>query len=72
VRFYQLRTYCEGGNSAGYRWFTTRRDADKAKREDDALDPDEAPGAITVVDIEPTKAGILDALRRYASHPDNG
>lgn len=72
MKFYRLHTYCEGGNSNGFAWFTTRADAERAKREDVAVSPEEEPGAIDVIEVTPTKAGILDALCRYASHPDNG
>jgi hypothetical protein len=27
---------------------------------------------ITILEVKPTKAGIISLLNRYASHPDNG
>lgn len=74
MRFYRLSISVDGGNSGGYHWFTSRAGAEKAKRADDALDDTgtESPGTIDVVNIQPTKPGILAALRSYAGHPDNG
>jgi hypothetical protein len=72
MKFYQLHRHIDHGSSAGYSWFTSRAEAEEAKRADDAEDPTETPGTIECIEIEPTKAGILRALRRFAGHPDNG
>jgi hypothetical protein len=72
MKFYRVRSYVNGGNSGPSRWFTARKDAEAAKREDDAADPHEEPGEIDEILITPSKAGILAALRMHASHPDNG
>jgi hypothetical protein len=74
MRFYRVAFGNEEGNSGGYAWFTTIAEARRfarGKEPDDAtscvIDPTPEP-----VDIEPTKRGILDALNRYADHPNNG
>lgn len=84
MRFYRLHCRCEGGISGGVEWFTSRRQAERSRREHIAnaklaeLDQDflgageNEPDEIEELDITPTKSGILLALKRYASHPDNG
>lgn len=75
MRFYRVSISVNGGNSGGFYWYTTRREAEARKRGDDRDNRDEvgeAPADIDVIDVTPTKAGILDALRRFASYPDNG
>lgn len=73
MRFYRVETRTEGGNSAGIRWFTSKREAEAYRRENmDPNEPDNNPDEVEMVDIEPTKAGILRALCRWAAHPDNG
>jgi hypothetical protein len=83
MKFYRLHMTCENGISAGFRWFTTARDAVTAERQHRAQNTDpnapegETPGApfeasCEIVNIEPTKAGILAALNAFASHADNG
>lgn len=71
MRFYRVHYGIEHGNSAGYGWFTSCREADtKAKAWIDE-NPDEL-AEVRIIEIKPTKAGILSALSLYASHPDNG
>lgn len=70
MRFYRLEFQRGGGyESNGFEFYTVRAEAEKARREHD--DPC-CVGTVDVVDIIPTKAGILAALREFASHPDNG
>lgn len=73
MRFYRLHFHKEGGNSDGYEWFTSLAPAKRAKREQDsAVDPDDACDEVEVVDVTPTKDGILFALREFGSHANNG
>lgn len=79
LKFYRVTYSANGGNSAGYSWHTSRAGARAAARKDYDQDPAEydATGTdfdqrIDVIHVTPTKAGILDALTRYASHPNNG
>ena len=66
------RTY-EAGTSAGYEFFSNRRDAEKARTEWRGLGAElEHAADIERIDIEPTKAGILAALNRFGAHADNG
>lgn len=71
VRFYQVHLRNDLKGSFGFRWFTTRTEAVAVCKEHHASDPLDITG-IEVVQIQPTRAGILEALRAYASHPDNG
>lgn len=75
MRFYQLHRLHEAGESAGYEYFSSKDDAQKAARTWRANNPgpdDDHESEITPIEVEPTKAGILAALNRYAKHPDNG
>jgi len=80
MTFYRVRYSTEGGSSAGYSWHTSRRDADRALAAAIANDPAEyaddarvrMEDRIQPVTITPTKAGILAALRQFASHEQNG
>lgn len=72
MRFYQVHLIAEGGESAGYQWFTRQREAQAAIThwtKDKSVEHD---ADMKLVDIKPTKAGILAALNRYADHADNG
>jgi hypothetical protein len=71
MRFYRVHPTTEGGNSAGFQFFTTRHDANKFARQYTRDNPDES-AEIDVVEVTPTKLGILDTLNRYASHELNG
>lgn len=51
------------GESRGFTFHTSRLEAIK--------DSGDAAG-IDVLEIDPSKAGIILALNRYAAHPDNG
>jgi hypothetical protein len=79
MKFYRVSYSQEGGNSAGFSWHRTRREALAAARKDYNQDPAEYDNndraieeRIEAIDVVPTKAGILKAMHRYASHPDNG
>lgn len=70
MRFYRNHIHTEDGESRGYRWFPSRQAAEQINKiVDDGGNTN--PVAEPIV-IEPTKAGILLALNRYASHADNG
>ena len=67
MRFYRLHHYDTAEGSQGFEFFTSKQEAAEACRAC-AFDGNE----IEVIEIEPTKAGILKALRQFAQHPDNG
>ena len=67
MKFYRVHfvNHAEMG-SQGYEFFTSKRAAEKKARE-------YGPTAeVEEIQVTPTRAGILDALNRYGSHPDNG
>lgn len=67
MKLYRVHHADYGGlGSAGFSWHTSKRGAEKAEREGGA------DSSIELVEINPTKAGILKLLNRYADHPDNG
>jgi hypothetical protein len=73
VKFYRVHKTHSAGESAGYEWFTVKRLAQEAcsdwLKQSEEL---EHRAYIDVVEIEPTKQGIQQALNRYARHDDNG
>jgi hypothetical protein len=78
MRFYQLHRLQSAGESAGYEFFRTKRQAEKAKREWLVPPPDNpawlelAAAEIKIITVTPTRAGIVAALNRHAAHADNG
>lgn len=72
MRFYRVRYTVEGGVSGGYTWHTSKRGAEKAVRAFTDRSDVEDGAEVSEVEIEPTKRGILAALKQYASHADNG
>lgn len=80
MKFYQVRYSKEGGNSGGFSWHTNRKDARTAARVDYDANQSEYDDhgeadldmRISEIYVNPTKQGILRALRLFASHPDNG
>ena len=66
MRVYRVQFHDEeDGSSIGFRFFTRKREAEKAARKG-SDDP------VKIVDIELSRRGVLKALDRLASHPDNG
>lgn len=80
MKFFRVSYSKEGGNSGGFTWHTNHREALAAAKADYDQDPDEynhhAPrrgsDRIEAIEIAPTRNGILRALVRFATHPDNG
>jgi hypothetical protein len=71
MKFYRVSKSTDGGNSAGFEFFTAKSDAEKEMRQFLRDDPTEF-SRIDVIEITPTRTGILRALKLYASHADNG
>tara|TARA_B100001123_G_C14861369_1_gene848132 strand:+ start:411 stop:635 length:225 start_codon:yes stop_codon:yes gene_type:complete len=74
MRFYKVDYQSFNNSSHGFDWFTTKADAEKARYdwEFQGCAEDREYAIISVINIEPNKAGILNALNSYARHPDNG
>lgn len=72
MRIYKLRIAEEHGNSMGYEFFPSKHAAEKAKRAWLSESPEDRTATVSLVEITPTKTGIIAALNRHASHPDNG
>lgn len=76
MKFYKNTYRSTAEASHGYEFFTRQADADKAMREflkqRDHMNDCEDSICAEVIDIQPTKAGILSALRLHAQHADNG
>lgn len=80
MKFYRVSYSTHGGNSGGFSWHTSNAAALAAAAADYKENPAEydnhAPvrgtDRIDEIHVKPTKAGILAALKAYASHADNG
>jgi len=75
MRFYRV-TWYHNDHGTGYIWANTRRDAVReAKAWHKLHDPDGSGSGetkIVPVDIDFNRAGIFEALQKFASHNDNG
>jgi hypothetical protein len=67
MKFYQLNRMDEGGASHSRVYFSNKDDADKAgrgwRRENQSLH-----FSVEMIDVDPTKQGILKAMNRAAGH----
>lgn len=72
MRFYQVASFTIDGSSTGFDFYSDKRTAQRAVREVANYSDDRERAEMTVIEVTPTKAGILDALNRLASHADNG
>lgn len=75
MRFYKVDYQSFEDSSCGFDWFTTKADAEKAGHRWEAQGGESSVdeyAIISVINIEPNKAGILNALNFHANHPDNG
>ncbi len=72
MRFYRVHRRDNEAESVGYLYYTRRIDAEQARRSWLRTQGEYAEAVVETVNIEPTKRGILRALKRYANHPDNG
>tara|TARA_R110001583_G_scaffold55916_7_gene169543 strand:+ start:3635 stop:3901 length:267 start_codon:yes stop_codon:yes gene_type:complete len=88
MKFYRVRKLSTQDSCHGYEWLTNEKDAVASKRaweakshpvgyRDFGFGPERIhanlyEAEIEVVSIKANKAGILQALKSYASHPNNG
>lgn len=76
MKFYRLVKVHEAGASAGFEWFTNYHLAERAWKDwvghEEETVCDRYGTEIEEVQVEPTRKGILRALRIYATHNDNG
>jgi len=68
--FYRVHYKDSFAESQGYEFFTTKSKAESAQKK--ANKENGQNEEIEKVEIRPTKKGVLAALNRWASHPDNG
>ena len=71
MKFYRLHRRDNYAESVGYLWYTRRSDAEQERKSWLRTEGKYAEAKVETVDIEPTKRGILRALRQYADHPNN-
>ncbi len=71
MTFYRAHYSTDGGNSAGFEWFLSWREAEKSAANWRKENPTEQSG-VQSFDVECTKNGVLTLLQLVASHADNG
>ena len=71
MRFYRVHYWTTEDGSAGFEFFASKAEAEKAIREWDRKNSAKAE-MMDPVDVEPTQDDILAALNFCASHADNG
>lgn len=74
MKFYRVSLYDTADGSFGYEWYTSHAEALKAQKKfaGNLRMPENDGSEIETVDVEPTKRGILKALRDYADYANNG
>lgn len=76
MRLYRVEYYSDYDGSSGYSWHTNRREAAREQarwlREADHAHEESRTATITPINLIATRAGILQALKRYASYNNNG
>jgi hypothetical protein len=76
MRVYRVSRFRDGGESDGFDFYTSRRDAERAVREHAAETEDMRLAgvgeAIDTFEAPLTKAGLLRFLNHWANHPNNG
>lgn len=72
MKFYRVRYHTDHGSSAGFKWFSSSREAHQDAVNYDKENPKEEPCTVALIEIHPSKDAILRALNFHASHPDNG
>ena len=76
MRLYRNGYKAEGGLSAGFEYFATKKEALDAARvadeDKEKDDPERTDPIAQVVEVVSNKKGILWAMNHYAGHADNG
>lgn len=73
MRFYKVSLQTVEAGDLGAEWYTDLKTAKRSADDFERFNAEDDPEAVvTPVDIQPTKAGILAALKMHATHPDNG
>jgi hypothetical protein len=70
--FYRVSFRYDAGSSAGFGWYNSRADAADAVREHNRDHAIADWATLEEVWITPTRRGIMEALKRFATHADNG
>lgn len=71
MRFYQVHRTHSAGESAGYEYFGSLREAQKAAAAWKDAQCEQV-ATIEVIEIHSSRTGIIAGLNKYAAHPDNG
>jgi len=73
VKLYRNHYRSLRDGSLGFEWFSSKREAERAARQDVSLpEGDDDHEVAEPMKFTPTREGILELLRRVADHPDNG
>ena len=74
MRLYKNHYYTSDGESQGYEYFTSKREAHKAFRHKDEGSEifSGVPCRAVSISFKPSLTGVVELLNKVASHPDNG
>tara|TARA_Y100000310_G_scaffold332892_2_gene409370 strand:- start:3284 stop:3505 length:222 start_codon:yes stop_codon:yes gene_type:complete len=73
MRLYKNHYYTDDGESQGYEFFTSKREAHKAFRyKDEGNEHEERQERAVSITFKPSLVGVVDLLNKVARHPDNG
>ena len=74
AKYFRNHYLTETDSSLGYEWFFSRRAAEAAYDEYEKRNGllDSRAERAKEIDIRLTRSGVLEVLRRYASHANNG
>ncbi len=71
MKLYRVHIASRRDGSLGFSYATNKRHVATIKQEDETDDGD-VTCDVEEIEVALTKVGVLAALRRYGSHPDNG
>jgi len=74
MKFYRISLTSVADGHQGYEYTTTKPAANAIQKGwlESATEEDGHASSVEEIDIKPTKAGILAALKMYADHAENG
>jgi len=76
MKIYKVDYRAEGYTSRGFSFHSSKREADQAGRSAmkaaQGAEEDIASFEVELIEVQPTRRGIVETLNRHAKHPDNG
>lgn len=69
---YRIHHFVDAGQSGGYSWAASLREAEREAAQWRRSHPEEQVSSIELIEFESTRKGVLTLLQAVATHPDNG